>query len=441
MKWIVFFWLPFVAGCKKTKFVKEEGMALENHVIKTVTAATPIKCQWDCVDIPLCFSVNVRILPTGRVTCELNNSSKTADPQDLISSAGIQYHQMEEVEHCTREECVYKDALLDGWYRFGAKLIKLFPEKRTWEQAQQFCQSIGGELVSINREDENELLYHLLAQIKTNTTAKDANQTITHWILDGTDSDVSLENGAIYKEEDGVKSLYLNGSGAYATTPAVDFGTPSFTIASWVKLQSPVNDPSPLYADWSDPVKFIIYAYSGGNLFLGAYNNENQFMPWFGAGPTPVDKWFHVAAVWDGITNKVHLFLNGERYGSQAVPSGSYPKKNSHSVYDIGLKRDSGETLRGYVRNLMIVKRALTGEELTDSTDPFGGVWIGLNDVTKEGTFSWPDGIHVTYTKWSSNLPDNQNEYKDCVRMTVIKGAWDETSCEKQLPFVCEKKT
>ena len=77
-----------------TKFVKEEGVALQNHVIKTVTASAPIKCRWDCVDIPLCFSINVRKLQTGRVTCELNNSSKTADPQDLISSPGSQYHQM-----------------------------------------------------------------------------------------------------------------------------------------------------------------------------------------------------------------------------------------------------------------------------------------------------------------------------------------------------------
>lgn len=94
----------------------------------------------------------------------------------------------------------------------------------------------------------------------------------------------SLKTGAIYKDEDGVTSLFLNGSGAYATTPAVDFGSTSFTIASWVKLQSPVNDPSPLYADWSNPMKFIIYAYLGGNMFLGVYNNKNQFMPWFGAG-------------------------------------------------------------------------------------------------------------------------------------------------------------
>ena len=94
MKWLALFWLPIVAGCRMTKFVKEEGMALENHVIKTVTAFQPLACRWQCVDTPLCFSMNVRKLPTGWVTCELNNSSKSADPQDLISSTGSQYHQM-----------------------------------------------------------------------------------------------------------------------------------------------------------------------------------------------------------------------------------------------------------------------------------------------------------------------------------------------------------
>lgn len=77
------------------KFVKEEGVALENHVIETVTASAAVKCRMECVDTPFCFSVNVRKTgATGRVTCELNNSSKTADPQDLIASAESQYHQM-----------------------------------------------------------------------------------------------------------------------------------------------------------------------------------------------------------------------------------------------------------------------------------------------------------------------------------------------------------
>ena len=58
-------------------------------------------------------------------------------------------------------------ALPDGWYRLGSKLVKLFPERRTWEQARLFCESIGGELVSVDNKDENEFISHLLIQIKT----------------------------------------------------------------------------------------------------------------------------------------------------------------------------------------------------------------------------------------------------------------------------------
>ncbi|KAJ7363152.1 hypothetical protein OS493_011430 [Desmophyllum pertusum] len=425
------------------KFVKQEGVALENHVITTVTATEPFTCSWQCVDTPLCFSMNVRKLQTGLVTCELNNSSKTADRQDLMPRAGSQYHQMAEVDHCTVEDCIYKDALPAGWYKFGSKLIKLFPERRTWGQARHSCQLIGGDLMSINREDENEFISHLLGQIKIK--GKGSNQITAHWILDGTDNDVSLINGATYEEEDGAKSLHLNGSGEYATTPAVDFGKTSFTIASWVKLQTPVTSQSTIYSDWSPPRQFIVDAYSTGELLFGGFNNKGLYKPWFAAGSPPIGNWFHVAAVWDRDANEARLFLDAQKVGTQPMQSDSYLRNNSHAVYDIGLKRDTDHTLRGYLRDLMIIGGALTGEELTNITDPnnepLDGVWIGLNDVKTEGAFYWPDGSHVTYTKWASNQPDNQYGYQDCVEMRIDKGTWDDTSCGRQLPFVCEKKT
>ena len=88
--------VPLIAGCRMTKFVKQEDVALENHVIKVVTADLPVKCQQDCLDTPLCFSINVHAqkLPSGWVTCDLNNSSQTADPHDLVPKAGYWYHQM-----------------------------------------------------------------------------------------------------------------------------------------------------------------------------------------------------------------------------------------------------------------------------------------------------------------------------------------------------------
>ena len=77
-----------------------------------------------------------------------------------------------------------------------------------------------------------------------------------------------------------------------------------------------------------------------------------------------IDKWSHVAAVWDANLNKAHLFLDSERFGSESLTSGSYPRDNSHSVYDIGLKRDTGISLKGHLRDLMVIGRAVTREEL-----------------------------------------------------------------------------
>ena len=103
--------------------------------------------------------------------------------------------------------------------------------------------------------------------------------------------------------------------------------------------------------------------------------NENIFLR-----SLTIDKWSHVAAVWDGNLNKANLFLNSERLGSQNLTKGSYPRDNSHSVYDIGLKRDSGTVLRGHLRDLMVVGRAITGEELLNmagkSNVPFCGYFF-----------------------------------------------------------------
>ena len=85
--------VPLITACRMSRFTKEENVALENHLIKIVTADRPIKCREDCLDTPSCFSVNVHAqkLSSGWITCDLNNSSKTADPEDLVPKRGYQY--------------------------------------------------------------------------------------------------------------------------------------------------------------------------------------------------------------------------------------------------------------------------------------------------------------------------------------------------------------
>ena len=78
-----------------------------------------------------------------------------------------------------------------------------------------------------------------------------------------------------------------------------------------------------------------------------------------------------MAAAWDQNANEAYIFLDGQKVGTEAQTSGSHLKANSHTVYDIGLKRDSGDTLRGYVRDLMIIEKALSEEELVNITGEY----------------------------------------------------------------------
>ena len=61
-------------------------------------------------------------------------------------------------------------ALPDGWFRFGSKLLKFFKERKTWGQAQNICQALGGGLASIHSERENEFMFEMFVKNLTNFT-------------------------------------------------------------------------------------------------------------------------------------------------------------------------------------------------------------------------------------------------------------------------------
>lgn len=60
--------------------------------------------------------------------------------------------------------------LPDGWFIFGSKKLKVFPERKTWGQARKYCQTIGGDLALIYSRGKNELIAHLLERFITNAT-------------------------------------------------------------------------------------------------------------------------------------------------------------------------------------------------------------------------------------------------------------------------------
>ena len=75
-----------------------------------------------------------------------------------------------------------------------------------------------------------------------------------------------------------------------------------------------------------------------------------------------------MAAAWDQHTNEVYLVLDGQKVGTEAQANGTFIRENSHTVYEIGLKKDNRMRLRGYLKDLMIIGKALTQEELANIT-------------------------------------------------------------------------
>ncbi|XP_062863357.1 collectin-11 isoform X2 [Trichomycterus rosablanca] len=65
-------------------------------------------------------------------------------------------------------------------------------------------------------------------------------------------------------------------------------------------------------------------------------------------------------------------------------------------------------------------------------------VYIGINDLEREGQFVYVDHTPMTtFTKWREGEPNNAYEDEDCVEL-VFSGEWVDLACSSTMNFVCE---
>ncbi len=78
--------------------------------------------------------------------------------------------------------------------------------------------------------------------------------------------------------------------------------------------------------------------------------------------------------------------------------------------------------------------------ELLRMTDNAGrDVWIGLNDISQEGTMEWSDGTVVQYSSYSNGQPDNAGGYEHCVHyLNNQNGAWNDGGCSWTMRSLCK---
>lgn len=65
-------------------------------------------------------------------------------------------------------------------------------------------------------------------------------------------------------------------------------------------------------------------------------------------------------------------------------------------------------------------------------------VFIGINDLDREGTFVYADRSPMqTFHKWRGGEPNNAYDEEDCVEL-VASGGWNDVACHITMPFLCE---
>jgi cysteine-rich repeat protein len=73
--------------------------------------------------------------------------------------------------------------------------------------------------------------------------------------------------------------------------------------------------------------------------------------------------------------------------------------------------------------------------------------WIGLDDLTAEGTYSWTDGTAFAYANWAAGEPTDADadpdDPNDCVSVDTEPaspgyGWWDDRPPGSTVPYVCE---
>mmetsp|Transcript_6959 Transcript_6959/g.9338 ORF Transcript_6959/g.9338 Transcript_6959/m.9338 type:complete len:1729 (+) Transcript_6959:360-5546(+) len=64
--------------------------------------------------------------------------------------------------------------------------------------------------------------------------------------------------------------------------------------------------------------------------------------------------------------------------------------------------------------------------------------WIGLSDVSLEGTFLWDDGSSTSYTRWYTGEPNDYLGAEDCTEFYFSTGYWNDQDCSETLPYICK---
>jgi C-type mannose receptor len=65
-------------------------------------------------------------------------------------------------------------------------------------------------------------------------------------------------------------------------------------------------------------------------------------------------------------------------------------------------------------------------------------IWLGLDDLQLEGSFTWSSGQTVSYSNWNEGEPNNYGGSEDCGMMRGEDFTWNDSGCSNSHKSICE---
>ena len=67
-----------------------------------------------------------------------------------------------------------------------------------------------------------------------------------------------------------------------------------------------------------------------------------------------------------------------------------------------------------------------------------GESWLGLSDISTEGTWSWVSGGTAAWTSWAEGEPNDAGDGEDCAVLTA-EGTWNDLPCTETRAYLCAR--
>jgi len=100
---------------------------------------------------------------------------------------------------------------------------------------------------------------------------------------------------------------------------------------------------------------------------------------------------------------------------------------------------DAQRTCKRHGMHLASIRNRAEADYVRKLVHTKSPVWIGANDLLKEGKFMWTDGTLLNWTNWHKNEPNNYGNREDCG--AIWNGyKWNDWFCSSKAFFLCERR-